>query len=226
MLMKYACSAFSVIKKSSFVQQEELSYLQQRLGLRCLTSTLFEDAGNRLFRGKLDPRILIDLFPDLIGTTLDNSSDIRIFAGIREHLPTTSVDEISEFFWYKYLLLPSCLPQPPLIPLPLSGTKVLENLVRNYSPHLPPNTRSAPPTAELRKIRNEDARNMLQEYLRKWRNLRQYREVEVESTDIDRVGSARSFHLFDSLIICKGRRYSASKTTRREGTDRRPTFSR
>ena len=43
------------------------------------------------------------------------------------------------------------------------------NLVRNYSPHLAPNTRSAPPTAELRKVLNAAAREMLEVFLRRWR---------------------------------------------------------
>jgi vacuolar protein sorting-associated protein 3 len=44
------------------------------------------------------------------------------------------------------------------------------NLVKNYTPHLQPNTRSAPPTSELRKLLVVSARDMLREYLRKWKN--------------------------------------------------------
>ena len=46
----------------------------------------------------------------------------------------------------------------------------MTNLVKNYSPHLQPNTRSAPPTSELRKLLAVSARDMLREYLRKWKN--------------------------------------------------------
>ncbi|KZT37480.1 hypothetical protein SISSUDRAFT_1062828 [Sistotremastrum suecicum HHB10207 ss-3] len=45
----------------------------------------------------------------------------------------------------------------------------IADLVRNYSPHLEPNTRTAHPTVELRKVLNSQAREMLLEYLSKWR---------------------------------------------------------
>ena len=43
------------------------------------------------------------------------------------------------------------------------------NLVRNYSPHLPPNTSTAPPAVELRKILRLAATDMLKAFLRKWK---------------------------------------------------------
>ena len=46
---------------------------------------------------------------------------------------------------------------------------VTTNLVMNYSPHLAPNTLSAPPTAELRKILGMAAREMLLTFLKKSR---------------------------------------------------------
>ena len=46
---------------------------------------------------------------------------------------------------------------------------VAANLVLNYSPHLSPNTREAPATVELRDILQMAARDMLEVYLRKWR---------------------------------------------------------
>jgi len=46
---------------------------------------------------------------------------------------------------------------------------VTTNLVMNYSPHLAPNTASAPPTAELRKILALAAREMLITFLKKCR---------------------------------------------------------
>ncbi|KAL0068079.1 hypothetical protein AAF712_004739 [Marasmius tenuissimus] len=48
----------------------------------------------------------------------------------------------------------------------------MANLVRNYSPHLSPNTRSAPPTAELRKILGMAAQEMLESFLKKCRRRR------------------------------------------------------
>lgn len=43
------------------------------------------------------------------------------------------------------------------------------NLVRNYSPHLAPNTSTAPPTVELRHLLKMAATDMLKVFLRKWR---------------------------------------------------------
>ena len=48
----------------------------------------------------------------------------------------------------------------------------MANLVRNYSPFLAPTTRSARPTAELRRILGVAAYDMLEEFLRKWRRVR------------------------------------------------------
>ena len=48
----------------------------------------------------------------------------------------------------------------------------MANLVRNYSPFLAPTTRSATPTAELRRILGRAAHDMLEEFLRKWRRVR------------------------------------------------------
>ena len=48
----------------------------------------------------------------------------------------------------------------------------MSNLVRNYSPHLAPNTQSAPPTAELRNILGMAAQEMLIVFLKKSRTRR------------------------------------------------------
>jgi len=64
-------------------------------------------------------------------------------------------------------LLSACRPTPRSTTL-----AVVANLVRNYSPFLAPTTRSAPPTAELRRVLGVAARDMLEEFLRKWRRVR------------------------------------------------------
>ena len=48
----------------------------------------------------------------------------------------------------------------------------MSNLVRNYSPHLAPNTQSASPTAELRNILGMAAQEMLIVFLKKSRTRR------------------------------------------------------
>ncbi|EGO03997.1 hypothetical protein SERLA73DRAFT_84202 [Serpula lacrymans var. lacrymans S7.3] len=125
-------------------EAEELRYVYQRIGFQCLAETLFEDAGKNLFAGDLDPRVLVSYFPDLRGHLFGEEDGIDLFEGVVEHMPPeASVDEI-----------------------------IAANLVRNYSPHLAPNTREAPPTVELRAILNGEARNMLEVFLRKWRTRR------------------------------------------------------
>ncbi|KAG6896421.1 hypothetical protein C0992_008386 [Termitomyces sp. T32_za158] len=48
----------------------------------------------------------------------------------------------------------------------------VEDIVRNYSPHISPNTRAAPVTAELRKILVAEANETLESFLARWRERR------------------------------------------------------
>ncbi|KAG5716916.1 Transforming growth factor-beta receptor-associated protein 1 [Termitomyces sp. T112] len=48
----------------------------------------------------------------------------------------------------------------------------VEDIVRNYSPHISPNTRTAPLTAELRKILVAEANERLESFLTSWRERR------------------------------------------------------
>ncbi|KAI0641370.1 hypothetical protein C8Q79DRAFT_990403 [Trametes meyenii] len=127
---------------------DELRYVNQRLAFQCFQETLFEDAGNRFYEGELDPRVLISYYPELCGDLFREDDSVDVMAGVAEHMPPeSSVDDI-----------------------------IAANLVRNYSPHLEPNTREAPPTVELRNILSMTARDMLESYLRKWR-----RKLAVEN---------------------------------------------
>lgn len=49
---------------------------------------------------------------------------------------------------------------------------VTANLVMNYSPHLPPDTKTSPPAVEIRSILKMAATDMLRVFLRKWRRKR------------------------------------------------------
>ncbi|EJC97726.1 uncharacterized protein FOMMEDRAFT_162532 [Fomitiporia mediterranea MF3/22] len=123
---------------------DELRYVYQRIGFLCLSETLFEDAGRHLLAGETDPRLLVRYFPDLRGNVLNTALDVDVYAGIAEHLPrAASIDEI-----------------------------VMADLVKNYAPHIKPDVESAPPTAELRRVLNATARDMLASYLRKYRTRR------------------------------------------------------
>ncbi|KAJ7774542.1 hypothetical protein DFH07DRAFT_952255 [Mycena maculata] len=125
-------------------EADELRYVYQRIGFQCFTETLFEDAGKNLFNGDLDPRVLVSYYPELRGSLFQASDTMDVYAGVAERMPSeASVDAI-----------------------------IVANLVRNYSPHLKPNTQTAPPTAELRKILGMAAVDMLEIFLRKCRTRR------------------------------------------------------
>ncbi|TEB34039.1 hypothetical protein FA13DRAFT_1626310 [Coprinellus micaceus] len=125
-------------------ETEELHYMYQRIGFQYFAETLFEDAGNNFFNGHLDPRVLVSYYPELRGNLFSETDQVDLFAGVSERMPKdASVDDI-----------------------------IASNLVRNYSPHLAPNTRSAPSTNELRRILEERASEMLETFLKKERRRR------------------------------------------------------
>ncbi|KAF7294878.1 hypothetical protein MIND_01025700 [Mycena indigotica] len=125
-------------------QADELRYVYQRIGFQCFTETMFEDAGKNLFNGELDPRVLVSYYPELRGTLFTANDSLDIYAGVSERMPAeASVDDI-----------------------------IAANLVRNYSPYLKPNTQTAPPTAELRRILGMAAVDMLEVFLKRCRKRR------------------------------------------------------
>ncbi|KAJ2919054.1 hypothetical protein MD484_g1318, partial [Candolleomyces efflorescens] len=146
-------------------ESEELRYIYQRIGFQYFTETLFEDAGNNFLNGQLDPRVLVSYYPDLRGNLFDDGDNVDLFAGVAEHMPKeASVEDIIAF-----------------------------NLVRNYSPHLPPNTRSAPTSSELRRILQERAVEMLENFLKKERRRRIAMNLDDEPDQVssDSKGKAR-----------------------------------
>lgn len=72
--------------------------MYQQLGYKFLSETSFEDAGINLFRGNVDPRLIIRLFPSLRGTLLSSASaSLPIFNGLEPQMRSLeSVDTISE----------------------------------------------------------------------------------------------------------------------------------
>ncbi|KAH9057206.1 hypothetical protein EDB87DRAFT_1578953 [Lactarius vividus] len=64
---------------------------------------------------------------------------------------------------------------------------VVANIVWNYSPFLAPTTRSAPPTAKLRRALGVAAHDMLEEFLRKWRRVRSDSSTPAVRAIIDTV---------------------------------------
>lgn len=66
---------------------------------------MFDDAGEYIFHSRLDPRILIRLFPDLAGKLIRESDAVNVFAGMERDLrPGETISDISESF---FTFLPS-----------------------------------------------------------------------------------------------------------------------
>ncbi|KAG6833263.1 hypothetical protein H0H87_009438 [Tephrocybe sp. NHM501043] len=90
-----------------------------------------------------------------------------VFAGVAERMPIeASVDDI-----------------------------VVTNLVRNYSPHISPNTRTAPSTAELRKILIAEASEKLEYFLTKWRA-----RWKAQGSSQAAGGSAKQLQTVDAVL--------------------------
>ncbi len=113
---KYVFFSATLLPFREILQAEELAYIYQRVGFRCLLETRFEDAGFCLFQGELDPRILISYFPDLRGTLLDVHPTLDVFTGVAESMPPyDSIDDLST--------------SPPVTPPPVPR-------IRNDAPRL------------------------------------------------------------------------------------------
>ncbi|KAF9105528.1 transforming growth factor, beta receptor associated protein 1 [Mortierella sp. AM989] len=65
--------------------QIELDYIYQKSGLIYLSETLFDDGFGLLQRGKLDPRALISMFPDVLQKP-DLMSHVSLFQGIHNQV--------------------------------------------------------------------------------------------------------------------------------------------
>ncbi|KAI7826544.1 hypothetical protein BC939DRAFT_395393 [Gamsiella multidivaricata] len=65
--------------------QFELDYIYQKSGLIYLGETLFDDAFGLLHRGKMDPRVLVSMFPDVLQKR-NLINDVPLFRGIRNQI--------------------------------------------------------------------------------------------------------------------------------------------
>ncbi|KAG0224780.1 transforming growth factor, beta receptor associated protein 1 [Mortierella sp. GBA43] len=65
--------------------QLELDYIYQKSGLIHLGETLYEDAFDYMRRGKMDPRVVISMFPDVLQSS-DILSGVHLFRGIHDQV--------------------------------------------------------------------------------------------------------------------------------------------
>ncbi|KZO91652.1 hypothetical protein CALVIDRAFT_340783 [Calocera viscosa TUFC12733] len=117
--------------------EREMRYIRQHLALGWLAETKFKRAGEELYQGRMDPRLLIRLWPEFRGALIGEGEKIDVFAGVEEQLDKlVSVEQI-----------------------------VMDNLVKNYAPHLKPDVEHAPAGSELKDGLAGDAKQMLRTYL-------------------------------------------------------------
>lgn len=75
-------------------------YVFARLALKSIRETMFGDTGEYLFHSRLDPRIIIRLFPDLRGGLIREGDAVNIFAGIETHLQhADTIQDISTSYY-------------------------------------------------------------------------------------------------------------------------------
>ncbi|OCF74776.1 hypothetical protein I204_05158 [Kwoniella mangroviensis CBS 8886] len=118
-----------------------MKYLHLYLALHLFEEALFDKSLDYFTRSKVDPRIVVRTFSDLRGKLIGSEEVVDVFEGIKEVLDRMGgVDDI-----------------------------ISTSLKRNYSPHVQPNTATAPETSVLRQAMMEEAKDMLTEFLRKTR---------------------------------------------------------
>ena len=75
-----------------------MRYLHLYLACHLLLEAKFEKAGEYFHRGKVDPRLIVRLFPVLRGKVIGSAEEVEVYEGLRvvlEEMPT--VDEISSY---------------------------------------------------------------------------------------------------------------------------------
>ncbi|RUP14376.1 hypothetical protein BC936DRAFT_139679 [Jimgerdemannia flammicorona] len=145
-LAEEAKSTMSPDNVHSDRMRHELAYVNQKSGLLRLNEPLFDDAFSLLYRGGMDPRVVIRLFPDVARRDPDeqDAEEIILYDGVwKVVVMLGSVDDI-----------------------------VSRNIEKNYSPHIKPDVNSARPTVELRKVLISNSKESLTKYLTRERERR------------------------------------------------------
>lgn len=71
--------------------------MHQYLACHLLQETIFERAGDYFIRGKVDPRILVRLFPAYRGKTIGTAEEVDVYEGLVPTLEAMNpVEDISE----------------------------------------------------------------------------------------------------------------------------------
>ncbi|EGG05431.1 uncharacterized protein MELLADRAFT_88075 [Melampsora larici-populina 98AG31] len=116
-------------------------YIYQKIALHHLVETKFQEAGELWFKGKGDPRVLIELFPYLRANVVAQDDEVDVYRGLE-----TLIKEIKS-----------------------ANAIIMGNLVRNYSPHIKPDVENAASTMDLKAVLLEKSKLMVLSYLRRWK---------------------------------------------------------
>uniref|UniRef100_A0A0K3C490 BY PROTMAP: gi/472583522/gb/EMS21155.1/ TGF beta receptor associated protein [Rhodosporidium toruloides NP11] gi/647396884/emb/CDR39543.1/ RHTO0S04e06238g1_1 [Rhodosporidium toruloides] n=1 Tax=Rhodotorula toruloides TaxID=5286 RepID=A0A0K3C490_RHOTO len=141
---------FAKSASGGIAENPELAYVYMRLAFLKLEQTLFQEAFDLFARAGSDPRMVVRMFPDLRRPLMAPGDEVTVCKGVLDEM--RSAKTIDEY--------------------------ILDNLNRNYSPHLKPNVESAATTVELRNSLTMTARDCLMSYLLKWRAARRSGEGE------------------------------------------------
>lgn len=74
-----------------------MRFLHQYLACHLMVETVFERAGEYFLRGKIDPRLLVRLFPEYRGKIIGTAEEVEVFDGLKPLLEGMStVEDISK----------------------------------------------------------------------------------------------------------------------------------
>lgn len=60
-----------------------MRFLHQYLAFHLFKETVFERAGDYLVRGRVDPRLLVRLFPEYQGKLIGTAEEVEVFDGLK-----------------------------------------------------------------------------------------------------------------------------------------------
>lgn len=91
-----------------------MRFLHLYLGLHLMMETMFEKAGDYLLRAKVDPRLVVRLFPKLRGKVIGSAEEVDVLDGVKTVLEAMPpIEDIGEYTrsWCEHLLIGSSIRQ-------------------------------------------------------------------------------------------------------------------
>jgi len=70
-----------------------MRFLHLFLACHLFLEAMFEKAGDYFNRGKIDPRLLVRLYPTFRGKTIGSAEEVEVYEGLKEIFTNTSAIE-------------------------------------------------------------------------------------------------------------------------------------